>query len=1142
MTRHASRLWPEADKCCAATRSGRRIARLLLGLLCAAGLMSAQGTAWSQQVTAAITGKVTDPSGAAIANAKVTAKDVDRGTLWPTETNTEGYYTLPRLPIGTYEIRVETSGFQTAVHPPVVLELNQTARIDFAMKLGQVTETLTVTGAPPVLDTDTMQVGTIMNEKANEALPLASRNYVELTMLAPGTTNPNPDSMKSPLTTGQSGRPYVNGNREQANNFLLDGMDNNHVSDNLVGYTPSPDAIQEFNMITNNAPADFGSFQGGIVSATIKSGTNEFHGDAYEFFRNDVLNANDWAANWSGGGKNKMRWNMFGATLGGPIIKDKLFFFGDYQGIRYNTPASTGPITVFTAQERVGDFSQLLSRGIQLYNPFSTRPDPNDPRKTIRDPFPNNQIPLSLMDPVAKNLFASSLYPAPINNQLQNNQLNTSSSQQIGDQFDIKLDYTLTEKDKVSGRFSWSRQNNPGSNSFPLFFGSFFEAPSQNGVADWTRTLSTTLVNDFRMGVNYVRVHNGGTDNGLGNVAQNLGIQNGNDRGPGLMGIGFSNGFVNGFGSANIGTQQMFPSTVIQFEDGLVWTRGSHSLHTGFQLFRKRINPFYAGNYGRTGNINFDGRWTAGPGVFSTAGGGSGVPEADFFLGLPEDVQRGVDTGNWGQRSTTIGLYVQDNWRATSSLTVNMGLRYETNTPWIEVHDRQVNFAPFSGEAEYAGKSTYYDNNRALYNSYNWGIGNFQPRLGFSWNPDFMRKTFVLRGAYTISSYLEGTGTNLRLPLNPPFTTEHNSIYDSLPFPASTLDQGMTILQSPTDPYANAVIRLWDPNIKPAIAQQWNFSVESELARNTTLMVGYVGQHGTHLMVPMPYFQRELLGLNPDGSPKTAPSPYLSGNPALASISQISGTESNGNMRYDALQAVLRKRQSTGLQYQVAYTFSKAMANSSGYYGSWGGQVIPNSPYWQNLYDSRAEWGPSFFDVRHLLTSYVVYDLPVGKGKKYGASWNPVVGNIVGNWAVSGILSLRGGFPTTIYGSDASGTGSRGARASCNGPHQTFGTRNAPDGGYQWFDPTPYSNPAVGTFGTCGNGTEYGPGLRELDMSFQKYFRVSERSRIEFRSEFINFTNTPILGAPAPWLGGGLGKVTSSQGARNIQFGLKIYY
>jgi len=1127
-------------------RSRRCLLFLSLAALCITALIAVPEAAWSQTVTASITGRVLDPSGAAIPGAKVTATDAARGTAITTETNAEGFFNLPRLPIGTYEVRVEATGFKTAVRPPLALELNQTARMDVTMSIGEVAQTVEVTSAPPLLSTDTMQVGTIIDSKVNEALPLASRNYIQLTMLAAGVTNPNPDSMKNPLTTGQSGRPYVNGNREQSNNFMLDGLDNNQVSDNVAGYTPSPDAIQEFNMITNNAPADFGNFQGGVISASIKSGTNEYHGTAYEFFRNDVLNANNWATNWAGGGKNKMRWNMFGGTFGGPIIKDKLFVFGDYMGIRYHTPASTGPITVFTAKERQGDFSELLDRGIQLYNPLSTRPDPADPTKTIRDPFVNNQIPLSMMSPVVRNLFAdTSLYPMPTNGQIQNNYLNTNTSTQTGDQYDIKMDWNMTERNKISGRYSQSWQKNPTTNSFPLSFGSFWQAPVQSGVANWTRTISPSIVNDVRVGVNYISLWNGGEDfAGLGNVADELGIQNGNDRGPGLFGIGFGNNYVSGFGSANMGTQQKFPSTVIQATDDLVWTKSSHTLHMGFQYFRIRINPFYAGNYGRTGNMNFDGMWTSGPNIYAPPGSGVGAGEADFFLGLPAVVQRGVNTGSWGHRSNTIGAYLQDNWRVTPALTLNLGLRYETHTPWVEVKDRQVNFQPFTGTPEYAGSSTYFKNDRALYNPYNWGLGNFQPRFGFSWNPDWNNRAFVFRGAYTVSAYLEGTGTNLRLPLNPPFNEEFNNIYASKGYPTlgSTLEQGMTVLKSSDDPYKNAVIRLWNEDIKPAIAQQWNLSAEYQFGSDTTLMVGYVGQKGTHLMNPMPYFQRHLLGLNPDGSPNTSPSPYLAGNPDLSTISQISGTESNGNMRYDALQTVLRKRFSKGLSYQVAYTWSKAMTDSAGYYGSWGGQVTPPGCYWQNLYDKKAEWGPSFFDVRNLLTSYAVYDLPIGKGKTYGNDWNPVARGILGDWAVTGILTWRGGFPSNIYGSDATGTGSRSARADLVGAKQTFGKQNAPDGGYQWFDPTAYAQPATGTFGNAGNGTEYGPGLFELDLSLQKNFPITESKRVEFRAEFINFTNTPILGGPGVWLGGGLGKVQGSQGPRNVQFGLKIYY
>jgi hypothetical protein len=354
--------------------------------------------------------------------------------------------------------------------------------------------------------------------------------------------------------------------------------------------------------------------------------------------------------------------------------------------------------------------------------------------------------------------------------------------------------------------------------------------------------------------------------------------------------------------------------------------------------------------------------------------------------------------------------------------------------------------------------------------------------------------------------------------------------------PASRIEQGLTVLSNPTDPFAGANIRLWDPNVRPALSEQWNFTIQQRLGDVTTLQAGYVGQKGTHLMVPMPYFQRRLLA---DGT--TAPSPYLSGNPALAGITQISGTESNGTMRYDGLQAVLQRRLSSGLQAQVSYTYSKCMTNNIGYYGA-GGQSAPASAYWQNLYDSKAEWGPCFFDVTHNLTSYAVWDVPFGRSRAFGRNLNPVLNAVLGNWNVSGILSLRGGFPLTISGGDASGTKSRGSRANCIAPGHDFGTRDSPAGGYQWFDPSPYAPAEPGTFGTCGVGTVRGPGLRTFDMSLQKQFPITERKSVEFRSEFLNLTNTPILNSPNSSLGGDLGRITSAQGARNVQFALKFYF
>src|SRR5438445_2641225 len=426
----------------------RKMQSLGLGLIFLAlvALLCTENPAWGQEVTASITGTVSDPTGAAIVGATVTVRSVERGLTYTAVTNDSGIYRIAQLPVGSYELKVEKPGFASVAYPTFVLSLNQVARIDVPLKVGQVTQTVEVTGAAPVLKTEATQVDTIINSATNDNLPLASRNYVQLTLLAPGAVSTDPASFTSGNNTDfYSGRPLINGNREQANNFLLDGMDNNQVSDNLLGYTPAPDAIEEFNLITNNASAEFGNFEGGIVSATIKSGTNQYHGDAWEFFRNDKLNANSWSNNFSGTPRDKLRWNMFGATLGGPVFKNKLFFFVDYQGQRFDHPSSTSPITVFTTAERGGNFSQLLTqKGIQLYNPCQGTSGQNGTAcvaATPRTAFAGNISPASMISPVAKALFASSLYPTTSNNNLQQNALNTTTSLLNSNQGDIKVDY-----------------------------------------------------------------------------------------------------------------------------------------------------------------------------------------------------------------------------------------------------------------------------------------------------------------------------------------------------------------------------------------------------------------------------------------------------------------------------------------------------------------------------------------------------------------------------------------------------------------------------------------------------------------------------------------------------------------------------
>ncbi|MGC2658392.1 MAG: carboxypeptidase regulatory-like domain-containing protein, partial [Bryobacteraceae bacterium] len=541
------------------------------------------GRLHAQEVTAAINGVITDASGAAVPGVKVTAKDLDRGTIFPTTTADSGRYNLPRLPVGNYEIRAEKAGFQSAVQTPVVLVLNQVANINFQLVVGNVSESVEVTSGPPILQTESTQLGTVLDAKTNVSLPLATRNYNQLTLLAPGSVTTDPSEFTGAQTTFSSGRPYINGNREEANNYLLDGLNNNQVSENDVGFAPSVDAIQEFNLITQNASAEFGNFMGGIVSVITKSGTNQFHGAAFEFIRNDQLNANQWSNNFQDIARPLLRWNEFGGDVGGRIIKDKLFFFVDYQGSRYDQPATGGGFTVLTAAERQGNFSALCTAGFngsgvcnngaqQLYNPFSST-------TTTRAPFPNNQIPVTMFSPVAAAILSSPLYPTPINGNLINNQTNYQHTYTNGDQGDIKIDWAPTDKDHISGRYSQQNVVNPVTNSQPLLYNSYNNFPLYSGVADYTRTISPTIVNDFRAGVDYFPV---ATGNNAPSSSNTFGI--GGAPSNFLPGLTFNGGNISGIGNTDI--VQDFSSTVGQIEDTVIINKGSHTIRAGFQFFR----------------------------------------------------------------------------------------------------------------------------------------------------------------------------------------------------------------------------------------------------------------------------------------------------------------------------------------------------------------------------------------------------------------------------------------------------------------------------------------------------------------------------------------------------------------------------
>jgi hypothetical protein len=541
----------------------------------------------------------------------------------------------------------------------------------------------------------------------------------------------------------------------------------------------------------------------------------------------------------------------------------------------------------------------------------------------------------------------------------------------------------------------------------------------------------------------------------------------------------------------------------------------------------------------------------------------TGSGGADFFLGLPTAFGRGLSSGSWTQTSNVFGVFGQDTWRVSDHLTLTLGLRYEFHTPWVEENNQQDNYNIQTGQVMYAGVD---GNSRSLYRG-SYGAKDLQPRIGFAYTPGWSGGHTVFRGAFTISDYLEGTGTNLRLPINAPFNGgaaaggEFQTVYQNQALPSSTASDGLIVppstgLSCPNlSCFTGKIFRLWDQNVQPAIDDQWNLTVQHQFKGDTTLQVGYVGQVAYHLMVPFSYGQLQVA---PAGScataPCTSPSPFFANNPTLGTLignTNVSGTQSNGRMMYNALQAVMKKNMGHGLEYQVSYTYAKCMSNNTGYYGTWSNARASNtaSPYWQNVYDPQAEWAPCYYDETHNLTAYAVYDLPVGRGRRFGNDMGRAVDAVVGGWQVSPILTLHTGFPMALYtgATDPTGTGSRGLRPDCNGTNTVFGRQNASaavGGGFQWFDPGNYTDP-TSTFGTCAPqlGGLRGPGFYNWDISVHKDFRFTERFKLEFRSDFLNAFNRVNLAAPNTTVQqSNTGVINVSQPARNIQFALKLYY
>ena len=666
----------------------------------------------------------------------------------------------------------------------------------------------------------------------------------------------------------------------------------------------------------------------------------------------------------------------------------------------------------------------------------------------------------------------------------------------------------------MSGRYSFANFHTNGiQGALPVqLTGKSFNRP-QNIALNWTRIISPTIVNEARVGFNRAVFITDVLDwAGLGTGNASLGIA-GTQVHEGLSSIALGSGLTT-IGSTAVVEDNV--TNTFHYGDTLTITQGRHFMKTGGQWLRYQQNRFYPGNNGLLGLFEYSGTFT-------------GAGFADFLLDLLSRKGVGSQTGTWGHRQNRIGVFLQDDFKMKRNLTLNLGIRWEYTSPVVEVHDRQSNFDITTGQQRFAGRD---GNSRALYDPYYKG---FEPRLGFAWTPKMFADKLVVRAGYGITQYMEGTGSNLRLPLNPPFFSEADTTYDRSSGPGS-IARGFTDLLTRDQIFGQ--IRVWNPDLRPQFTQQYNLTFEYQLTPASTVTLGYVGHNATHLVAPTDWNQ-PLPGTGPPSTwlPLQQRRPLYSVYPL---VTQISGTDSWAVSNYNALQAGARRRHSNGLEFLASYTWSKTMTDNLGYYGSGG--VAAQGAYSGNNYDRHGyNYGPAFFDARHNLTTSAIYELPFRRNSQRSPGWNGLVDTVFGGWNISGIVYWHTGFPITVTATDVSLQGPRGVAR----PNRIGNGRPSNQTIDHWLDETAFAMPALGSFGDAGVGIVRAPKYFNLDASLGKKFPLGGSKYLDFRAEFFNFLNHPSFNPPAANFSAPntFGRITSTiSPPRNLEFAVKFYF
>lgn len=1141
---------------------------------------------YAQQQMASLTGRITDTSGASVSGAQVTITDMERGTKVVVTSDENGDYTVPQIPPAEhYMLTVNKAGFKETIQPDVVLQVAQSAKIDVIMALGAVTETVNVSAAPPQLDTQTSSLGQVITGQTVEALPLNGRSTFRLIALTPGVTFQRSAFGQFgdvPVNSTWDTNFTINGGRAQSNEVLIDGVPSSAGFFNQITTLPIVDETQEFKVESNNLSAIYGRYSGGAINVTTKSGTNGFHGDLFEFIRNDALDANEWFNKAAGGARNPFRMNQFGGTVGGPVSiphfysgRDRTFFFFAYQGTR-RTQGSTFTGTVPTAAQRAGDFSALCktfnsagvcTSGTQIYNPFSY----NSTTKT-RAPFAFNQIPSNLFDPVALKM--QTYFPLPNAggpNALTKNFISLSPTILSQDVYSGRVDQNVTKNYHVSGRYAFSTTpltqpnvyNNVASTGASAVGTTTFR--NQSFALDNVYQVSPTLLLNTNYGFarwfQSRQTRSYGFDNNtLGfpaNMVQAITI-------PMFPAVNIGGGYSGLANQSYLSNGNDSHAVLVSVTKLL----GKHSLTFGVDGRMHRINFFSVAN--SAGTYSFAIAQTQGP-VPTTATGGNAY--ASFLLGFGSSGSFPIGSGSELQDFYG-AVYAQDDIRLTQRLTVNVGVRYDSESAYTDRHNqlnyfdstitsptRNASFPNLAGGLVFADTGT---TGRTVYTRQH---GNVGPRVGFAFSP---QPTTSVRGGFGISyAPLEISSNAVGFVSNLGFSssTGWNTSNDNGVTPANLLSnpfpQGFS---APTGKSLGAATQLgqaitvWTHNPPTPYSMQWNFDVQQQFPASVLLDVGYSGSRGEHLTGT---FDRNTLdprymalgsGLNTSVSNPFRPfvqigtlsNPTVSQRQLLLPYPQfLSVVEVNnpwGDSNYHSLQMKLVKRMSGGLSLLASYTWSKLISNANA-------QDAPIGPSdntgVQDYYDLRAERSVSELDQPQNFVLNSVYELPFGHGKLWFAKVPALMNVFVGGWKVTSILTEQSGFPLTLSAAGVGG-GTRPNLVPGISP-QIQGNRSNQQRVQAWFNTAAFVTPPSYSFGTVRRTfTEVrGPGISNLDASLEKFTKF-ERLDTEFRVELFNVTNTPHFSMPdmarQDAAFGAISSTVLSPPQREMQLALKINF